>query len=499
MSVGISASKAVLALFLRAFLITRNFIKSSLIYTLAGALPMASAIILLPFYIHYLPKSVYGALSLYLAFAILVQILVSFSFESSTFVHYHEYKHDQKKLATFISSAFVFILITGAVIGCLLIVSGEILFDLIFDDPKISFYPYGVMAVATGIFQAIFKVYTNILQSSEKPMLFLRSNILQFLLIAALTVMGLYWFPETLVGPIGGRMIAGLFIAGWALYRIFTEFGLHYNYQLLRSTFGFNIYAFIHQIEQWVIAYFDRVVLLFYLSLSFVGIYDFSFKCLIAIEFVLNGMHNSFYPKVVSTITAQDIIKGTTPELNRYYHGLIALAMICVSGAILVVPFVIDALDSNKGYDEANLYVPYIAIIFILKAVRQYFAVPYGIIKYTKPLPVISLITAGLKIGLMVLLIERFGIYGVIAATILSTAVEIVALRAVLKGKFLFKFNMFKLVLAPVALIITILLIEPFFLLDKKWLLHAGYVILTGLLLLWVYRNELKLLTISKS
>ena len=167
---------------------------------------MASAIILLPFYIGYLPTSVYGALSLYLAFSLFVQILVTYSFDSSLYIHYHEYKVDSAKLASFVSSAFIFMLMISAGLGLMLVALGDFMFELIFDDPRISFFPFGLMSIATGIFQGLFKVYSNLLQSRERPVLFLRSNLLLFSLIAGFTIAGLYIFPGTLTGPIGGRL-----------------------------------------------------------------------------------------------------------------------------------------------------------------------------------------------------------------------------------------------------------------------------------------------------
>jgi len=478
-------------------LITRNFIKASFIYTIAGALPLASAVILLPFYIAYLPTDVYGALALYFAFSLFVQIVVTFSFDSSTYIHYHDFKNDLPRLATFLSSAFLFMLMIGAGVGFALVVLGDWVFNLIFDNPTISFYPFGLMSIIMGIFQAIFKVYSNILQSREKPVLFLRSNLLQFVLIAMLTVSGLYVFPETLFGPIGGRMIAAIVVACWSLYKVFNEFGFHFNYPLLKSTFGYNIYAFIHQVQQWGINYLDRFLMLFFLPLSTIGIYDFAIKCLIVLEFVLNGLHNSFYPKVVSVITAQTV-KYSTPELNRYYYGLVAVIMVLVSLSIIILPFLLDLFETTQGYQDAVQYFPYIAVMYILKAMRQYFATPYGILKHTKPLPLISFVISLLKIGMIVLLINRFEIYGVIISAVLSAAIELLLLNYALKGKFRFQYNVFKMLAAPLALLFAVLVLEPIFA-DKYALqVHILYLMITGSFLLWVYRNELKLLNFSK-
>ncbi len=150
-------------------MISKRFIKSSLIYTLAGALPMASAIILLPFYVLYLPTEAYGALSVCLAFSALVQIIATYSFDTSLYIHYHELKGNPERLASFISSSFVFMIGLALGAGALLSVSGHLLFQLIPNSDKISFYPYGLIAVGVGIVQAIFKVHGNLLQIREKP------------------------------------------------------------------------------------------------------------------------------------------------------------------------------------------------------------------------------------------------------------------------------------------------------------------------------------------
>lgn len=464
---------------------------------------MASAFILLPFYLQ-LPKEVYGALALYLSFSLFIQILVAYSFDTSLYIHFHEYKNDPKKLNSFISSAFIFMLLIALVLGIFLLIGGQLLvdwifstFDQVFDGRRISFYPFGLLAFITGVFQALFKVYINLLQSRQKPELFLRSNLFSFSMIAAFTIAGLYVFPNSLIGPIGGRALAGLLATGWVLYRVFHEFGFHFNYPLLKSTFGFNHYSFIYQIQQWFINYADRFIMLFAgLSLGLIGVYDFALKCLIVIEVIMNGLNNSFYPKVVSTVMEQDV-KRTTPEINRYYHGLIAVVMLMVAGAILVLPYAVYVFDMRKGYDEAIPYFPLIAAVFLLKVMRIYFAFPYAVIKYTKPLPVIYTFVTIFKIVLMILVVKEYGIYGLVGASIFSLAVELIILRSWLKNKFLFVFNIFKIVIAPVVLLLAILILEPLFGQTHALIVHLSYGVIVIGFLLWVFRNEIGSLTLK--
>ena len=460
-------------------------------------LPMASAVVLLPLYIKDLSTAMYGALSVYLVFTILVQLIVTFSFDSSIYIHYHEFKGDKKKLSVFISSAFVFMILLSIAVGLVLAVTGSLLFGLVLPDKDISFYPFGLASVGSGIFQAIFKVHNSLLQSREKAETFFWANVASFTLIAACIVVGLDLYPNSLIGPIMGRLVGTILPTLWVLFRVFREFGFHYDFGWLISSFGFNTYSFIYQLQQWFINQFDRILMLFFLPLADVGIYDFSVKCLIPIELIMNSLHTTIYPKVVSAVMEQQDKKSTL-AINRYYHGLTAVIMLIVCGSILLLPIVIqlaiEVLSAKPEYLEAIQYAPYIAGIYFFKTMRLYFAAPYGILKYTKPLPVIYLVVSAIKIGLIVVLINRFNIYAIIIASFVSAVVEIILLRTRLEGRFQFKFNLFKIVMAPTILLLLILLLEPWVGRHQPVVVHLSYVIGCAGLLWWAYRNEIKLI-----
>lgn len=473
--------------------ISKSFLKSSLIYTLAGALPMASALILLPFYVTYLSTSDFGALSIYFAFSYFIQLLTTYSFDTSIYIHFHEYKNDHSKLSGFVSSSFVFMLLIALGVAAIFTISGDVLFANIFSEQSIVFQPYGLMAAATGIFQALFKVYGNLLQSREKPSLYLWSNVASFSIIATITVIGLKLYPNSLYGPIGGRLVAAVASGLWALFRIFREFGIHFNFPLIRSSFSFNFYTFLYQLLQWVINYFDRFFMLFFLALSQIGIYDFALKCLLAIEFILNGLHNSFYPKVVSTIVAQRE-KGSVPEINRYYHAFIGLILLLICLCILLFPPAIKLLVRKPDYQESIRFLPYISLIYIFRAVRLFYATPYGILKFTKPLSGIYLLVSAVKILLMWVTIREFGLYGVIAGSIMAAMLEIVLLRNGLRHMFQFRYNAFKILVAPGVLFLVIVIMEPLFGTTAPTATHLFYVLGCVIMLGWIYRNEIKLI-----
>jgi O-antigen/teichoic acid export membrane protein len=204
-------------------------------------------------------------------------------------------------------------------------------------------------------------------------------------------------------------------------------------------------------------------------------------------------LNSSFFPKVVGNVMKQRE-KASTPEINRYYHGLIAVVMLLICFCILTFPWAILTFIKKKDYHAAIEYLPYIAAISVFRAIQLYFAAPYTILKFMKPLPVMYLLVSLVKVVLMVLLIEKYSLYGVIAASVVSSVLEIVLMRITIGQRFRYAFNVGKMILAPVMLFLLIFGLEPFFGKTYPLVLHTFYMAACVTLLFWFYRNEIRLI-----
>ncbi|MGZ4042232.1 MAG: hypothetical protein ACXVO9_03445 [Bacteroidia bacterium] len=69
-------------------MISKSFLKSSLIFTIGGALPMVASIILLPLYTNFLSDIQYTQVAFYIGISLLFQILFSYSIESYFGIEY---------------------------------------------------------------------------------------------------------------------------------------------------------------------------------------------------------------------------------------------------------------------------------------------------------------------------------------------------------------------------------------------------------------------------
>ncbi|MBS1487588.1 MAG: lipopolysaccharide biosynthesis protein [Bacteroidetes bacterium] len=481
-------------------MISKRFLKNSLIYTVAGSLNLASAVILLPFYISYLSPSTLGVLSIYTTFALLIQIFVTYSFDTAVYTYYHEFKKDTHQLNRYLSSSFTFVLCAGLIVGTVLALTGELIFANVFSGKSISFYPYGILSVLSGIFQAVVKVNSSRLQTQEKAVSFLWINLVSFSLTAILTIVGLHVFPDSLFGPIGGKLVAMAVTGLWVLAIVYKQHGFHFDFPLIRSTLGFNHPSLLYQVMVWFNGFYDRMLMAVYLPLSQVGIYDFVAKCLSVIEFALSGFYNSFFPKVLGILALQKEKKSTI-EINRYYNGLTAVTLILVSVCIFSFPVILKVAVEYLGktkYLEAIQWVPFLAITYLFRSMRFYVVMPYSALQYFKPLPVFYLFIVAAKISSMVILIPHYGIMGLVIATWIGYVVEISVLYAGIRKRFVMNFNSWKLVVIPLVMTVAILSLEPIGGNSFPLLIHAFYIFLTTVMLAWVYRPELKKLKIGE-
>jgi O-antigen/teichoic acid export membrane protein len=225
-----------------------------------------------------------------------------------------------------------------------------------------------------------------------------------------------------------------------------------------------------------------------------VGIYEFAVKCLAPIELLLNGLNASIFPRVIKLITSQTGGKTSTPEINRYFYGQVSVIMLAICASIAGLPWVIEWFVNKSNYFQAVRYIPYLSLLFILRAIRLYYIVPNNVLKRMKRLTVLNLIATLTKVGLMIVLITKYQIFGVIMSSAASYLLEIGLMQYYLRRDYAMEFNGFKLFIAPSILALMIAGLEPIFGNEFPTLLHIGYAIVCCGLLWFSYRREIRLL-----
>jgi len=312
-------------------LISNKFIKSSFIYSVIGALPLASSVILLPFYTNYLTTEQFGLLALYIAFTGIIQIIANFGLDNFIGISYIDLKNDKKALKDIISTILSLLIFIGIFVLLILSLAGNTVFvyysSLTIHQTTILFYPWGLFCVITGIFNGIFRTYINLLIFQERSTRFFWMNILNFTLTIGISLIILFNKPYSLEGPIYGRLLSGIGIFILAVYFFIKEFGISFKSKLLKEIILYCYPVLTYAILIWIVGNIDKYIFAAYLPTFDLALFDFAVKCTLFIEFLHNGLTASIYPKVLK-IWKDLNIKHSTQEVNKYFNSISAIVIV---------------------------------------------------------------------------------------------------------------------------------------------------------------------------
>lgn len=474
-------------------MISGRFIKSSLMYTIGGALPLASGFILLPFYTNMLDVSQFGVLALYIGISLFTQIIVSYAIDSYVGINYLKAKEEKGKEVELIRKLFTFLIVGGVTFFLLMLFSGKYIFGAIFSDKSgISFFPFGIMTIATAFFNGFFKTATTLLIYRQEPVKYLFFNFVNFALTIAISLYGLYQSPHTLDGPMYGRLFSGVGIFLLSLIFLVRDFNFRLEFGIPKGLHRFCIPYVIYLLMAWVLANIDRFIINSELNSTTVGIYDFGLKCVLLIELMQNGITSAFYPEAFK-LWKTDGRNSTTPESNRYFNVFSSLNIVMAAGFFVVIPPLIPLVISKIDYYQSFAFMGVIAASFVTRGLYHYFMAPVVYLQRTDMLPKIFGISAFLQVAGTFLAAKYFDLDGVIWMNISIKIIQIFLLWLFVRKLFNYTMNIVKMVLLPAVFIATMIAL---------WVIHPTQyyffeaLIVFGvfsILIYFVYRNEIGL------
>lgn len=475
-------------------MISFKFIKSSVIYSVIGALPLASATILLPFYTNLLTTSQFGIFALYIAFTAIIQIVVNYALENYIFVHYIENKENKKALKEIIGTVVILLLIIGVIITFISLLAGKYLFNsyssLSDNKTVILFFPYGMMAVITAIFNSFFKTYTNLLIAQERPNRFFWMNIINFVLTISISLTGLYMYPFSLTGPMWGRLLSGVGIFLIALCFFIKEFGFSFQKKLIRDIYKYSTPLLQYLALLWIIGNIDRYIIGYFLPPEKVAIFDFAIKCTVLLEFFQNGLTSAINPRIFNIWSINKTPKNT-PEINRYYHGFTATALLVLPAFIFILPYIIPVVVINNDYFKSFGFLSILAMGYAFTGFKIVYLLPVLYFKKTKILPKVYFYSAIVQVVGTIFAVKYMGLMGAVWVNFIIKVLQVYLLYLETKKHYNLEFNKLKLVYLPVFFcIMTLLFYSTIKFMKLNYLFWGIHLIIVYLSVFITYRKE---------
>ena len=478
-------------------MISRTFFKSSLIYTIVGALPYASGFLLIPWFTALLTPEQFGINALFISLMYFIQILASYGLDMSAGVLYFDYRDNKEQLRRYIGTLFLGMLLCGTVVAAFFILGGIRLFDLTFSGGDVlELIPFGLFTIISGVFNGVFKTYSALLINQQRPVRFFWINITNFAVTVGATLSILYVWPYTLYGPILGRMIPAIVSASLCLLLIGMEYGFIWDSSYVKKIVRYTSPLMLYALLTWVVSYIDRFIILRFMEdPTFVGIYDFGVKISLGLELILLGLVNAITPKVYGIWKSQNL-NGSTMEVNRYYNGLTAIILLIIPLFVFFAPLLIPLVIKKEIYYEAFSFLAILAAAYATRVWFYMFMAPVMFFKRTKAMPRVFAISALFEIVAAILMVRAFGLMGAVWVNFLVKPLQAILLYLESRKVFHYQFNRWKIVYLPLVFI-AMVLVSQYFITPGTQLCFYGAQMFASIFLVYlVYRKELRQLVV---
>ncbi len=395
-------------------------------FTLLGFLRPAVKIFLLPLYLIKISPSEYGALALISIFASLFGVLVSLQLNVAVNTFYFDYNHDESLLKNYIGQMFSFAILMSLVAFGFIYFSGESMFDFIFNNNSIAFFPLGIIAVTQVLLASCNSIYFTYLKNSVrvKEFVFFNALIIVFQILIQSILILVYDFGilGILLGGLIPVVIMFLYLILTKRFLVNVNLKSKYVKPSLIFSIGFLPVAFLMLFGKQI----DRFILERYMNLEQVGLYALLISIVGLFNILTRAYDNAIKPILYQALKNDD--NKTSSTLNKMYNTYTVIGVFSLA-AILLVGSHLYLITDNPEYLSITDYFPFAILATIPVVLVKYEILVILFYKKTFLLSILTLFKTVMMIGLMILLIPQYGIYGAIGGLLISNILNFISFR----------------------------------------------------------------------
>ncbi|MBN1340762.1 MAG: lipopolysaccharide biosynthesis protein [Bacteroidales bacterium] len=467
----------------------REFFKLSFIYTAVAAFPPVLNLLVRPLIEgeNRLDPAEFSRIEIAETISSLAFIIAMYSMGNALSRFYYDVTGEKKAYNVLVSSVFNSIIVRGLFVLAIAYIFRNYIGSL-FSQPGLQdFSEYGFAAVITGINRAVNMTAFALYRNEKKVRLFLIFNLLLGFMRSAFQVAGVFYYDMSFVGYVYGNCFGSAFVAVSVLIYTWSKTGFHYNVGDMKPVHSFARPLFHYALIAWGITFADR----YFLEgmPRDLGIYSQALILGRGIEIILQGLQGASQPEMFRLMK-----DGTTKnmgEIKKLSNMLMAQSQAIIAASIL--PAMLYCMVFTTDLRLAAGLVTIVFVRFLLRTQYIIFSFPVYFEKKTGIFLYLNIIVLAVNLVLLWLLIPVMGIYGAIAAFIVSQAMQVAGIYWYQNRIIKISWNLRKLLIVPAMLMALTILTEVVKVhCGFNEFATAGFVVFAfGAGLVFLYKNEI--------
>jgi len=458
----------------------KTLLRHGATYGFGDLLSRVIGFLMIPVYTHYLKTSDYGINEIVGLTAEVIGIVLSLGIAGAINRFYYDKEIENPNLV--VSSTFVGVPVLGfIVLGVLSIFSRELAGWILEGRDQ---WIYIFLALCTLWFNQTFHLVYAYLRVRERSITYVILSLAKLVIALSLNI----YFIVILEWGVLGLFVSNLITAGIFCVSVFPwylrEVGPKFSFRIVKKMLRFSLPIIPANLASLVVNASDRYFIRAFLSLSDVGVYALGYKLGNVVFYLVRVPFMQIWDPRRYALYQQDAPLEFYARIATYFTGL----MIFVGLGISI--FVQDVIQiiSPQEYWGAAVYVPAVALCYVIYALDHHVAFGILIKKKTEYWTYVNLAMGALNLALNFILIKKLGIWGAVFATFLSLVFKISALHSISR-RFLripFEWGRMGSILAVAMLVYFLsVLIHPSSLITS--LFYDSTMALSFLCLLWIF------------
>jgi O-antigen/teichoic acid export membrane protein len=407
--------------------LAKNFLKSSIIYTILGFLPLSFAIIFTPIYLQYLNETEFGILNLFTLYSGFIAQTYSLGVSSAFgYIYWDTYK-EKNELKKLISSTLGLLLIFQITFISLGLIFGESILNLLVKSSDIfTFNPYLIICLFFSAFMVYYEMFLYFFRNEGKLKNYAILSLSTLILLTAGTIIGVIWLDLKAVGAILGRSFGyGIVIIGFLIYMI-SKYGISFNFKNSKTLLIFGLPLFINAIIGSLSYGIDRLLIERFDSIETLGIYAFALVIITVVETLFSALNNALSPTLYKYIN--EMAKEKIKEIQALSHSITLVIMLAIVSLLAILHPVMDFIIESK-YHVSSKFVPILAMGFIWRVFSTITSYPLYMNKKTSYILLSQSINLILSIILGYFGFQIWGIMGIVFSIYLVKIIEFLIVR----------------------------------------------------------------------
>lgn len=383
----------------------KRVIVNASIFTIGAFIQRAAQFFLIPVYTRFLSPRDYGTFTTIMAMSGLMGALITFGIPGAILRYYFDFENDVKRLNSYLTSNYLFLVIVPGLLTIGLSISGKPLWTGLVHE-AIPFSPYVQIALCATYLTGIWTMLNSLHQAKQMARAFVYSQIFNFGLGAGVTVILLITLKDKVLGPlIGNNVAAGITALILSLGFLHLHISKKISMADIKKSLAYGLPLIIHPLNTWILYASDRLVLAKFVSLAEIGLYSLAFSLSTILATLAVSFDQAWMPYVFSLYENHQRPEQVIIPTTSLYFFL--MSSICLIGILFLNEFL--TLFAGSAYQEASRYLSPLLVSGLFIGFYFLFSKPLFYFNKTRLIPFISGSAALAKLALNILLIPIFG------------------------------------------------------------------------------------------